>query len=269
MRLLSIPLNTSILYYDLGSHLVHRLRNDPPAVPLNRLALNPSPARDLPITRLVLLGMATGSSLKQILFAGCLNHECMVGPKAGCAGFAETIYDAINLLLFTNNALSPSFATSQDEATPTLVVGSALYVLGMIVECVSECQRRCFEKCKKNEGKPVNKGLWKVVRHANYLGYMVWRAGFAVAAGGFKWGAAVTAFNILYFAARTCKPLEDCLSEKVRGIRPSASRCRLGKIMDMVRSMKGFGMRSDVMFVVGDRWDESELRTRSRLLIVR
>lgn len=213
LRLLSIPLQTSILYYDLGSHCVHRLKNDPPAVPLNRLALNPSPARDLPITRMVLLAMATGSSLKQILFAGCLNHECMLGCKPACRGLFETVSDAINLLFFTNNALSPSFATSQDELTPTLLVGGAMYVLGMLIEITAESQRRCFKKCKKNADAPINVGLWKYARHINYAGYLLWRAGFAIAAGGWKLGIASGIVHGID-ALRHTKKLEECYSEK-------------------------------------------------------
>lgn len=87
LRLLDIPLQLGILYYDVGSHLLSRLHGSPMMV--SRLVKNPSPARDLPITRMILLAMATGSSLKHIFWVTSLSHETMNTKTAVALGVYE------------------------------------------------------------------------------------------------------------------------------------------------------------------------------------
>lgn len=213
LRLLDIPLQLGILYYDVGSHLLSRLHGSP--IPVSRLVKNPSPARDLPITRLILLAMATGSSLKHIFWVTSLSHETMNTKTAVALGVTNSFFNSVNTLLFTTNITCPEYFSSQDGPTPTLCVGSALFLLGMIIETGSECQRKAFKKDKRNDGKLCREGFWKYVRHANYIGYAVWRTGFAVAAGGWKWGAATAGFTILDFACRASRNLEEHMSQKV------------------------------------------------------
>lgn len=213
LRLLDIPLQFGILYYDIGSHLLSRLHGSP--IPVSRLVKNPSPARDLPITRLILLAMATGSSLKHVFWVSDISHETMNTKTAITLGVTNMVFNSVNTLLFTTSLTCPEGATSQDSPTPTLVVGTAMFVLGMVMEMSAEVQRKHFKKDKKNEGKLCTEGAWKMVRHPNYIGYAMWRTGFAIAAGGWKWGAVTGLFTIVDFALRACGSLEEHMSSKV------------------------------------------------------
>ena len=130
-------------------------------------------------------------------------------------GVTNSFFNSVNTLLFTTNVTCPEYFSSQDGPTPTLVTGSALFLLGMIIEIGAECQRKAFKKDKRNEGKLCREGFWKYVRHANYIGYAIWRTGFAIAAGGWKWGAATAGFTILDFACRASRGLEEHMSQKV------------------------------------------------------
>ena len=131
-------------------------------------------------------------------------------------GVTNSFLNSVNTLLFTTNVTCPEYFSSQDGPTPTLCVGSALFLLGMIIETGAECQRKAFKKKdKKNDGKLCREGLWKYARHANYIGYTVWRTGFAIAAGGWKWGAITGLFTICDFACRASRSLEDHMSQKV------------------------------------------------------
>ena len=149
LRLLDIPLQFGILYYDLGSHLLSRIHGSP--IPVSRLVRNPSPARDLPITRLILLAMATGSSLKHIFWVTRLSHETMNTKTAAALGVTNMFFNTINTLLFTTSVICPDTASSQDAPTPTLVTGTALFLMGMILETGAECQRKKFKEDKRNE----------------------------------------------------------------------------------------------------------------------
>ncbi len=87
----------------------------------------------------------------------------------------------------------------------------------MIIETGADCQRKRFKKNSRNAGKVCTEGFWKVVRHPNYVGYAMWRAGFALAAGGWKWAAVTGAFTLGDFACRASKNLEEHMSQKYQG----------------------------------------------------
>lgn len=54
-----------------------------------------------------------------------------------------------------------------------IVVGSSFWVIGFILEVVSDLQKRKFRK--NNQGKFITSGLWAYSRHPNYLGeIMLW-----------------------------------------------------------------------------------------------
>jgi steroid 5-alpha reductase family enzyme len=49
--------------------------------------------------------------------------------------------------------------------------GLLIWILGFIIEVVSDSQKSKFNK--KNKGKFINIGLWKYIRHPNYLGEII------------------------------------------------------------------------------------------------
>ena len=58
-------------------------------------------------------------------------------------------------------------------------LGLLIWILGFIIEVVSDSQKSKFNK--KNKGKFINIGLWKYIRHPNYLGeIIIWLGIFVI-----------------------------------------------------------------------------------------
>lgn len=57
------------------------------------------------------------------------------------------------------------------ESLPTVAyLGSLIWLIGLIIEALSDKQKYDFINDPKNKGKWVNTGLWKYSRHPNYFG---------------------------------------------------------------------------------------------------
>jgi len=61
-------------------------------------------------------------------------------------------------------------------------VGIVMWVVGFIIEVISDSQKTAFKKDKANEGKFINVGLWSWSRHPNYFGEILLWSGIAVLA---------------------------------------------------------------------------------------
>jgi steroid 5-alpha reductase family enzyme len=62
------------------------------------------------------------------------------------------------------------FMKANTNFSPILVLGFVVWLMGIIIEGVSDSQKYNFINNPKNHGKWVNIGLWKYSRHPNYLG---------------------------------------------------------------------------------------------------
>eukprot|EP00455_Lapot_gusevi_P016148 TRINITY_DN1825_c0_g2_i1.p1 TRINITY_DN1825_c0_g2~~TRINITY_DN1825_c0_g2_i1.p1 ORF type:complete len:311 (+),score=112.73 TRINITY_DN1825_c0_g2_i1:104-1036(+) len=61
------------------------------------------------------------------------------------------------------------------------VLGFGLWLIGFVVEVVSDSQKNAFRADKKNHGKFIRSGLWKYSRHPNYCGEItLWTGLFIV-----------------------------------------------------------------------------------------
>jgi steroid 5-alpha reductase family enzyme len=61
-------------------------------------------------------------------------------------------------------------------------VGTALWLLGMFFEAVSDLQLARFRSDPANAGKVMDRGLWRYTRHPNYFGEAcVWVGFFLIA----------------------------------------------------------------------------------------
>jgi protein-S-isoprenylcysteine O-methyltransferase Ste14 len=191
----------SILAHGVGASLLHRvgLRTLPAGIPA-RSGISMIDPLQLSPYRIILLGMTVGSMLKQNYWAVALSGEPMSVKNAFIVCTFNTIMNGINNYGFL---LSANFASSSSSfPQPSLIVGSTLYVVGLLTELIAEMQRKRFKADPKNKGKPYTEGLWKYARHINYGAYTVWRAGYALAAGGWVLGAAIAAFFFSDFATR-------------------------------------------------------------------
>lgn len=158
--------------------------------------------------------MSAGGALKQIYWLlGISQEEFPVSNAIEVSAF-NIVFDSVNSLLFTSALTSASTNGEHFPQTP-LLVGSGLYVAGILTETFSEWQRKQFKDKPANKGKVYGGGLFGVARHINYGGYALWRAGYAMAAGGWIWGAVVGSFFLYNFATSSVPELNLYCEERV------------------------------------------------------
>jgi protein-S-isoprenylcysteine O-methyltransferase Ste14 len=139
---------------------------------------------DLPPYPLLILGMAVGSTLKNVFWVHFISEQEMPPSHAfPIAGF-NTVFNLINTaasIWSLTTPYDPSFSMWQ---SPSIIIGTILYVIGSLTETISEIQRARFKRDPANAGKPYSGGLFGLARNINYCGFVLWRAGYALAAGG-------------------------------------------------------------------------------------
>jgi steroid 5-alpha reductase family enzyme len=71
------------------------------------------------------------------------------------------------------------------------IIGIALWLIGFVIEVISDNQKRIFKANSENENKFICKGLWAWSRHPNYFGEILLWIGVAVIASpvlsGWTW----------------------------------------------------------------------------------
>lgn len=74
--------------------------------------------------------------------------------------------------------------TSQRAVAPdaALLVGAALWAVGMALETIADAQKSAFNADPNNRGRFITTGLWAWCRHPNYLGEITLWTGIAVIA---------------------------------------------------------------------------------------
>jgi steroid 5-alpha reductase family enzyme len=76
------------------------------------------------------------------------------------------------------------------EFGPWAIAGVALWLVGLVIEAVSDAQKSAFKGKEANRGRFVSSGLWRYSRHPNYFGEMLVWWGLFVYAVPFLDGAA-------------------------------------------------------------------------------
>ncbi|KAK5011200.1 hypothetical protein LTR28_004954 [Elasticomyces elasticus] len=213
LRSLDAILQYGILAQDYGSGIIQKLGGQtlphgPPLITntfVDQLGLSPY--------RMILFGMATGSALKQIYWLLDVSQEEFPPSTAVMVSAFNTAFNSINSLLFTSTYFSASVNGEHFPQTP-LLVGAALYTVGILTETISEVQRKRFKADPKNKGKVYKDGLFGLARHINYGGYTLWRTGYSLAAGGWIWGAMVAGFFVTSFSVRGIPVLSHYCQER-------------------------------------------------------
>lgn len=165
--------------------------------------------------------MAAGSALKQNYTLAFITQEEMPVSTAMGVSFFNTIFNSLSSIVSLTAAASyfaPSLlsqSTNEHGISPMFIAGTALYVLGIMTEAISETQRRIFKNDPKNAGKPYTGGLFGLARHINYGGYTVWRTGYAMAAGGLPLAALVATFFSYDFITRGIPVLDHYCTDRV------------------------------------------------------
>lgn len=171
----------------------------------------------LPLPHLVLLGMAAGSTAKQVYWLTRLSNEAFPADAATAVSFYNTLVNSTNSLLLLAAGTSVLASSTYDVAVGgsgaslpyQMVLATALYVGGLAVETLSEVQRKAFKDKPENQGKVMKEGLWAYARHINYGAYAVWRGAYCLASSGWIGGLVMAGFQSFDFATRSIPALNE------------------------------------------------------------
>ncbi|KAF3768066.1 hypothetical protein M406DRAFT_345766 [Cryphonectria parasitica EP155] len=230
LRALDPFLQYQILAHGLGAGILARLGLS--TIPLSATIITGTGIRlidrlGLPLERLILLGMAVGSAAEQIMWATYLSQEQLPMESAFLVSACNTFCNSINSLLLIASATSAALSTwpftislvggrRRTRISLPVAAGALLYVAGMALEKVAEFQRKQFKDRAENKGRLCREGLWAWARHINYGGHTLWRAGYALAAGGWIAGAAAASLQAWFFARNGMVSLDYYMSRRYK-----------------------------------------------------
>ncbi len=105
------------------------------------------------------------------------------------------------------------------------IAGMAIWLVGLVIETVSDAQKSAFKGREKNRGRFISSGLWRYSRHPNYFGELLVWWGLYVYAVPFLHGAAFAvaigpAFLTLLLLFVSGIPLLEKGAEKKYGADP-------------------------------------------------
>lgn len=156
----------------------------------------------------IIWGMSVASAVKHIFWLLVTSKEPMTPSFATAVGAFNTLFNSLNTLAFSFASVNPTWSET------TFYAALPVFALGIGIETVSEIQRKAFKDNPKNEGKLYSDGLFGVVRHPNYLGYLLWRGSMALATGGWAWGVLVAAFFWFSFNNNSIPELDAYSTKK-------------------------------------------------------
>ena len=167
----------------------------------------------LSLPKLIILGMGVGSAARQTYWLQALKGEQTLSTVFS-SYTVEAVCSTAGSLLFlcaaTSSAVGPTFYST--TLPQSMVAGSVLYIVGIILEAVSEYQRKkCRDIDPASQDEPVCTGLWSWARHINHGGWVLWRAGWLLAVGrltGLTCGAVLAADTVLRVVLRVVPMLD-------------------------------------------------------------
>ncbi|KAL3473188.1 hypothetical protein BJX99DRAFT_261618 [Aspergillus californicus] len=172
----------NLFYRGWGTRLIEKLGGHP--VHSSQL-LDPAAISGLQPYYVLVSLLALGNSFKQIVHIVFVSEQAMgVGSGIAVACF-NTVFNTVNTLLslwtFTSSAASVPKSNSLLDtlSVPLIAVGVGAYSLGLLLEGISEFQRKTFKQDPKNQGKPYSGGLFSLATNINYGACTIWRTGYA------------------------------------------------------------------------------------------
>lgn len=129
---------------------------------------------------------------------------------------ANTVFNSINVFLASSAGaslasellLSDASVMQEFSRSHILEAAVAIYIFGILIETISELQRKSFKSKAENKGNPYSGGLFSLARHINYGGYALWRGANAMAAGGFTAAIPTLAFFVYNFISSSIPSLD-------------------------------------------------------------
>jgi len=218
LRLLDLPLQYKLLT-TWGPRLISSLNGTP--LPPSPSLLSPTIPGTLPGLSpyySLIFGLATASALKHTWWSfSILNYVFNLPLVSAIAGY-NTGLNIINGLLslwalssnnpFGDALTSGSWSELFDVRKSSVPIGVALFALGMGIEIAAEVQRKNFKAKEENRDRPFSGGLFGVVRNVNYLGYLLWRVGYAICCAGLPWAAVILVQQGSDFAFRAVPEMD-------------------------------------------------------------
>jgi steroid 5-alpha reductase family enzyme len=119
---------------------------------------------------------------------------------------------------------------SRVPATLTLLdfLGLGLWILGFYIEVTADRQLREFLSHPENQGKVMDRGLWRFSRHPNYFGESLiwWGVYLVVAAVPWGWATVGSPILMTFFLLKVSgvPMLEEALAERREGYREYMER---------------------------------------------
>ncbi|KAJ7153514.1 hypothetical protein C8R43DRAFT_1235475 [Mycena crocata] len=144
------------------------------------------------------------------------NYNWPAGSALGVVLY-NNVLSTINTLVAVNaltSARLPIFGSFTECIGWKQWAGLALFSAGIAMEIIAEESRKRFKKDLKNTGKIDDTGLWSFVRHPNYLGYTLWRAGITLTTGSLAATGVLTVFQIIGFYFGGIPEITSYMSEK-------------------------------------------------------
>lgn len=182
-------------------------------------------AQRLSLERALLLAMAIGSTAKHSFWLTVVAEEEWPVRNAVLVSIYNTLCNSVNALLLLAAATSAALSTrpctvpvgsGQRVVSAPVALGALLFVVGNLLEAGSEWQRKRFKACPENKGKLCREGLWAWARHINYGGYTMWRAGYALAGGGWVAGGIMATLQAFAFTRTGMVSLDHYMSRKYK-----------------------------------------------------
>ena len=112
-------------------------------------------------------------------------------------------------------------SNNQDRVGILAVIGMVLWGVGFIFESVGDWQLARFKSNLENDGKVMDRGLWRYTRHPNYFGdFLVWWGLYCVSFGrGTAWWSVIGPVVMSVFLLRVSGVtlLESSLKTRKKG----------------------------------------------------
>lgn len=80
--------------------------------------------------------------------------------------------------------LTATGRSTSTEISSVVLCGIGVWVIGIVVEALSDYQLKLFVRDKNNRGKTMRSGLWKYSRHPNYFGEVLLWWGIGIFSAG-------------------------------------------------------------------------------------
>jgi len=100
------------------------------------------------------------------------------------------------------SGLAAMTSQSQSPVDAFLVIGTAMWALGFVIEVIADRQKTIFRKDPANAEKFISSGLWSISRHPNYLGEIILWIGIAIIAlpvlSGWQWMTLISPVFVIF-----------------------------------------------------------------------